>query len=136
MSESQKHIELLKECLHVITELVSDDEKMLIEYDSSETKRPPRVIGGFIPDVFYCYKGVLIIGEAKTYDDFGRDHSKQQYAAYLKEFADYFGETIFVIAVPWQIVTTAKNYFKKLRTEMNLSTKIIIVNELGKVVTV
>ena len=74
----------------------------------------------------------MFIGEAKTELDFDRKHSKEQYDSYLEELDNYDGEGWLVISVPWQIVPTAKNYFKRKKNIKGIQCKIIILNELGK----
>ena len=74
----------------------------------------------------------MIIGEAKTINDFDRTHSRDQYDAYIKECKNFFGKSTLVVSVPWQIVATAKNYFRRLKKVFDADIQIIIINELGR----
>jgi hypothetical protein len=74
----------------------------------------------------------MFIGEAKTELDFERKHSKEQYDSYIEELNNFDGEGWLVISVPWQVVPTAKNYFRRKKLMDGLQFEIIILNDLGK----
>lgn len=130
--ESQSHIDLVKVALKYIRNLVYPDTYDFIEVDSAGNNSTSRVYGNFVPDIFYSYKDMLIIGEAKTADDFFRIHSKEQYAAYIDECNLHNGQALIVVSVPWQLVLTAKNYFKKVKKDKNITFDIVIINEMGR----
>ena len=130
MSESRKHMDLVQIVLDYAKSVIDTDLHGIIQYDSPDTSRPPRLIDNYVPDVYFCYKDLLIIGEAKTLDDFERVHSKKQFQSYIKECAAFPGHSIIVIAVPWQLIHTAKNHFRRLKLDANISTKIVVINEL------
>ena len=132
MSESRNHVELVAVAVKYIKTIVAPDLHAIIQYDSADSLRPTKVIGNFIPDVYYWHADQLIIGEAKTIYDFDRPHSRDQYAAYIKECKNFFGHSILVVSVPWQMVATAKNYFRRLKKEHAADMKIVIINELGR----
>lgn len=91
------------------------------------------MLEGFIPDVYYSYNKLTIIGEAKTEKDLERQHSIMQYKAYIKHLQkriDNGYECILIIAVPWQATISAYKIIKKLAKESN-KLKIIIMDELG-----
>lgn len=133
MGESRKHIDLVKTTYEYIKTIVPYDSIPFIEMDSSETSKPSRVIGNFIPDVYYCYQNILVIGEAKTIGDFDRRHSIEQYSSYLQECERFPGKSVLVLGVPWQIMITAKNYFKRWKRNKETKTIIVIINEMGAV---
>ena len=118
--------------MEYIKTIVAPDLHAIIQYDSADSSRPTKVIGNFIPDVYYWHADRLIIGEAKTINDFDRPHSRDQYDAYIKECKNFFGRSTLVVSVPWQMVATAKNYFRRLKKEHATDIPIIIVNELGR----
>ena len=130
MSESRSHIELVKVAYRYITNLVPEEKHCLIQIDSADSMRPKEVRGGFIPDVQFWDENLYIIGEAKTLNDFEREHSREQYNAYIDECKDFKGKSILVVAVPWQLVITAKNYFRRQKC-VNENFRIVILNELG-----
>lgn len=132
MGESRKHIELVQIAVEYVKSIVPAEMRMLVQYDSADTKRPPMISGSYIPDVYFWNSTLLILGEAKTVDDFERKHSHDQFKSYLQECNHFFGDSFLVISLPWQLVPTAKNYFRRLKKEMNCSTAIVILNELGR----
>jgi hypothetical protein len=132
MSESRNHVELVAIAVKYIKTIVAPDLHAIIQYDSADSSRPTRVIGNFIPDVYFWHNDQLIIGEAKTINDFDRPHSLDQYEAYIKECKSFYGHSTLVISVPWQVVATAKNYFRRLKKEFATDIPIIIINELGR----
>ena len=132
MSESRNHIELVAVAVKYIKTIVAPELHAIIQYDSADSSRPTRVIGNFIPDVYFWHNDQLIIGEAKTINDFDRPHSLDQYEAYIKECKSFYGHSTLVISVPWQVVATAKNYFRRLKKEFATDIPIIIINEWGR----
>lgn len=132
MSESRKHVELVAVAVKYIETIVAPEFHAIIQYDSADSSRPTKVIDNFIPDIYYWHANHLIIGEAKTINDFDRPHSHAQYNAYIKECDNFFGHSTLVISIPWQLVATAKNYFRCLKKEYATNVPIIIINELGR----
>ncbi len=132
MSESRAHVDLVLVAVNYISTLLPPEMRALVQYDSADTKRPPMISGNFIPDVYYWNQNMLIFGEAKTVDDFERKHSREQFTAYLKECDAFWGKSYLVISLPWQLVPTAKNYFRRLKRDLCSSTQVIILNELGR----
>lgn len=132
MGESRGHIELVAIAVNYIKTMVDQNYQSIIQYDSADSQRPTKVIGNFIPDAYFWHDEQLIIGEAKTIHDFDRPHSREQYDAYLMECASFYGSATLVISVPWQLVATAKNYFRRRKKQLGVEVPVIIVNEMGK----
>ena len=130
--ESQEHIDLVKVTYNYISKLVPYENRCLIETDSSENNSSVHVIGNFIPDVYYSFGDLLLIGEAKTELDFERKHSKEQYNAYINECNLFWGEAILVISVPWQIIASAKNYFRRKKNRGEITFNVVILDEMGR----
>lgn len=130
--ESQAHINLVNITAEYIKNIVPEDGHPLIYMDTSGNNNAVRVIGNYIPDVYYNHGGKLVIGEAKTINDFERQHSKEQFEAYMNEFLLFQGECTLVVGVPWQLVITAKNYFMRLRRQMGVDVNVIIINEMSR----
>ena len=131
MSESIEHVCLVKLVYDYIKSIVPEDLNALIECDDATSNKPSRVIGNYIPDVYYCFNELLIIGEAKTYKDYERPHSYSQYKSYVEECTHFNGKSIIVICVPWQHVNSAKNHFRVLKRKHNCNADVIIINEIG-----
>lgn len=131
MSESRYHIELVKIVYEYVKTIVPYDKQALIEVDSVDSLRPTSVDGKFIPDVQYWSEDIYIIGEAKTIKDFDREHSKLQYSAYFEETQKFCGKSIIVIAVPWQLILSAKNLFRRLKRQKGYSATVVVLDEMG-----
>lgn len=128
MTESSLHIELVSIIECAIRKLVSEDNWSLIAVDSAKSKHlPRRMAEGFIPDVLYDFDGLLIIGEAKTGKDVDRDHSKKQYASYVKKCKAFTGEAYIIVAVPWTERITATNLLKQICRNENWTSSHLIV---------
>lgn len=128
MSESIEHITLVKCIEQYVKSSISRELYDFIEIDNGGIK-PSRVCN-YIPDIYFRWGDLLIIGEAKTINDFDRKHSKAQFEAYIDECRWFNGTSTIIIAVPWVLVITAKNYFKAEKEKMNFGGKIIILTEL------
>ena len=86
--ESLKHHNLVKKMNEYIVNY-ENAEISLVESDIFEVNgKVTRMPEGFVPDLYYKYNGLLIIGEAKTDSDFEREHSLQQYISYLKTLSN------------------------------------------------
>ena len=130
--ESQAHIDLVNIAFEYIKNLIPDENRDLLQRDSAGDNSTIRIMGKYIPDIYYNFNNLLIIGEAKTLNDFERLHSREQFESYLTMCEMHLGKSVVVVSVPWQIVSTAKNYFKRLIREKNYTTEVIIINELGR----
>lgn len=132
MSESRDHIGLVAVAVEYVKTMVEPDLHAVIQYDSADSPRPTKVVGNYVPDVYFWHADRLIIGEAKTIGDFDRPHSREQYNAYIEECKSFSGRAVLVICVPWQLVATAKNYFRRLKKSFDTDIPIIIINQLGR----
>ena len=130
--ESQAHIDLVNIALQFIKTTIPAENHELIQMDSAGSYSVMKVIGNYVPDIYYNYAGKLIIGEAKTINDFERAHSQNQFDAYVNECELFKGETLIVVSVPWQLVATAKNYFRRIKTRKKISTRFVVINEIGR----
>lgn len=132
MSESQAHIELVRVALKFIRSKVDPDLHSVIQFDAANSLRPAKVIGNFIPDVLFWHGNQLIIGEAKTVNDFSMPHSYKQYDAYMRECQNFYGQAMLVISVPWEMLATAKNYFRRLKKLYCVNFSIFVIDEFGR----
>ena len=131
MSESLEHQKYVKRIVEYVRHIVPSETYDKICADLPDYVKPSLAYDSYIPDVLYSYKGTLIVGEAKTYDDYNREHSRKQYEAYIRECKNYPGDSIVVIAVPWQLFVTAKNHFVLLKRKYDVDTKIVVISENG-----
>ncbi len=130
--ESGKHHSLVKTIYNYVSNLDYVEEKLIesdiFEVNGQVTKMPE----GFIPDLFYKYKNIVIIGEAKTDKDLEREHSYNQYRSYvnyLKVHLELGFDCVLILAVPWEASITAYRIIKKITEDNNI--KIVIMNEMG-----
>lgn len=111
--------------------MIPEKDICFLKADLFECEKPSLVYGSFVPDVMYCYNGLLIIGEAKTFDDYDREHSYKQYESYMKECQRFPGETYIVICIPWALFISAKNHFKLLKKKYCENTNVIVLTDNG-----
>ena len=136
MGESLQHKEFVERIVKYIEKIIPEDTKGLICADLDGYERPNMTYESYVPDVMYSFDNLFVIGEAKTYFDFARDHSEKQYRAYLNECSKRVGDTKIIISIPWELFITAKNRFRLLKKEMNSETEVIIISENGIVESV
>ena len=117
MGESRTHIKLVEELRNYVanTYFMGERGAVLCDLPESILGEKPPLIGNFRPDVYATDSMTerIIIGEAKTEFDLERDHSKKQLAAFIKECSTY-RKGILVVAVPWDLVVTARQLLKRL----------------------
>lgn len=135
MPESDKHILLVNLLRESIMSIIPSDQSSVLEIDSSSTDKPYAVINGFIPDAFFDFDNITIIGEAKTDADFQRKHSLAQYDAYMDTLDHEYenGKKVYLfVAVSWQICNHAYNFFKSLKKKKGSNCRIIIISDNKK----
>lgn len=116
MSESVQHQKLVKGIIEYVESFVGQDNKCFISSDAAdEMILSPLTEEGFRPDVYYQYGDLLIIGEAKTSDDVGRLHSKQQYDSFLRQCSLFYGKAFFIAAVHWTDKAQMHNILMKIK---------------------
>ena len=121
MGESKNHIQLVDDIYKWVSQSLFNESGISILVDRPESRpgeRPP-IINGFIPDLYVenAPNELLVIGEAKTYKDLERKHSREQFEAFLKKCKTY-ERSIFVAAVPWDYVNLAKSILKNLKKKV------------------
>lgn len=132
MSESLKHQQLVNLIFEKTIAIVGKNNVALIAIDSEKSGNlPPLTVEGYRPDVFYCFNGILIIGEAKTGTDAEKQHSLNQYESYIKKCSLFQGEATLIIAVPWTERITIYNLTQRLRKLYPGDYSIIVIDELG-----
>lgn len=116
MSESAQHQKLVMEIIEYVEALVGQDRKCFISSDVADGMSiSPLTAEGFRPDVYYQYGDLLIIGEAKTSDDVGRLHSRQQYDSYIRKCSLFEGKAYFIAAVYWADKAQLHNILRPIK---------------------
>lgn len=135
MSESLTHHNYVVKIYEKVKDMIPQSDLCFLSADLFECKKPNLVYGNFIPDVMFCHNKLLIIGEAKTLDDYKKEHSYQQYETYMKECSQFPGESYFIICIPWSLFISAQKHFKLLKNKYNVATKVIVLADNGWEVT-
>lgn len=130
--ESNKHHSLVK----IIYDYVIKNEKAeksLIQSDIFEIGgNVTRMPEGFVPDFYYNYDNIIILGEAKTDQDLDREHSILQFNSYINYIRKYISlgyKCKFIIAVPWQASIAAARIMRKIIGDEAI--ELIVLNESG-----
>jgi hypothetical protein len=121
MGESINHIQLVDDIYKWVSQSLFNGSGVSILVDRSESRageRPP-TINGFIPDLYVenAPNKLFVIGEAKTYKDLERKHSREQFEAFLNKCKAY-DNSILVAAVPWDYVNLAKSILRNLKKKV------------------
>lgn len=134
MGESLIHKQYINIIYGYCLDLVPKNHSKLILMDGNDnllSKEVPPIIGGFRPDLYYEFNSLLIIGEAKTKNDYHTRHSLNQYKEYLRYCSHYWGESYLIICCPWMCTADVKNIIKTINKEYKNETNIIILDEIS-----
>ena len=133
MAESFEHHKFVEKIYDYVRQNMVDPESASqIKAELYDCERPQLFNGSFIPDVLYRNTEKLIIGEAKTFDDYKTEHSYQQYESYLNECVNFPGEATMIICLPWELFISAQNHLKRLKMKYKTKTKIVILSDNDK----
>ena len=115
MSESVEHMNFVNRLLEEAKSITPEKFHGFICIDKPDsTEKPPRTRQNYVPDLYYCYNNLLIIGEAKTAKDVDRLHSFSQYESYYSDASNFEGKAILLFAIPWFAKGTIKNILRRL----------------------
>lgn len=132
MAESAVHMAYVKSIQGYVQSLLPECEYIHVLVDSPyEQETPPHVINNFRPDLYYCHNDCLIIGEAKTDDDFNRPHSLEQYISYLTECQSFRGNSLLILSGSWRISPSFANLMRNMQFQNNMHVRVVILNEMG-----
>lgn len=132
MSESNIHIKYVCMLEKQVKNMINKDNYVHILIDSPYSKNyPPLIMNNFRPDLYYNYDNILIIGEAKTDDDFNRSHSIQQYISYFQECLTFRGKAVIILSGSWKISSAWANLMRNIRRNGKFISRVVIINELG-----
>lgn len=133
MPESSKHMMFVEKLFIEAQKIIPNEYHVLIYSDKPEsTEKPPRTKNGFVPDLFYSHKGILIIGEAKTAEDVEREHSLSQYESYFEEALKFEGKAILLFASPWFTKNSLKNIVRSLYKKYRKRIEAHFICEIGE----
>lgn len=132
MAESAAHIEFVSNLGDYVKGMLSLNEHVHVLIDTpSSIDFPPHVINNYRPDLYYNHDDTLIIGEAKTDEDFDRPHSIAQYRSYMKECEMFSGRAIIILSCSWRVSPAFANLIRNIRRSGSYNTQVRIINELG-----
>jgi len=124
VSESAAHITLVNHLVRWVEANTEWSRKaaLLVSLPGTPAGSQPPTIGAFIPDMFLKNElaGFAMIGEAKTVRDLEREHSRNQFVAYMQYLATY-PSSLLLIAVPWTCTAQARSLLQMLQRRNGLS---------------
>lgn len=132
MAESAIHMGYVSLIKEYVESILPEIEHFHILVDSpTSMEKPPHVINNYVPDLYYNHGEQLIIGEAKTDEDFDRPHSLDQYLSYLQECSRFPGDSVLILSGSWRISASISNLLRIMKKKADISVKVIVLNELG-----
>ncbi len=133
MSESKDHRNYIKYLHAKAKDIVPPECKKLILIDSDQctgSEIPSFTEEGFRPDLYYCFRDLLIIGEAKTPNDILTNHSKKQYKSYIRKCSEFKGTSYILLATSWLASPALSDHFRVIVKSVNPSPKVLVLDEL------
>ena len=132
MAESQAHIDLTIILHQYINQILKIDAGyILIDSPESCIGNKPPIIEDFRPDIYAKTKDILVIGDAKTYGDWDKKHSRNQYLAYITECINFKYQSILLLAVPWRLERSVRSRLKHMFPfENHPNIELIVISEL------
>lgn len=132
--ESQTHMEYVRRIASYLEAKFPCVSKTLLYIDLPDShNRPQKVIGGYIPDLYYLDSNLSIIGEAKTQNDVDNRHAREQINAYIDELAVCPHPRHLILCSSIYSVATLSNYARKIRDEKNVSISIHILDDFDRI---
>jgi hypothetical protein len=108
--------------------LAGDEAYIMADLPERRAQQKPPSVNNFVPDVYVSPTSntQLIIGEAKTGYDLDSRHTREQVKAFLRKCAE-LNDSVFVFAVPWDMVRLAKSIVRDLQTEVGAQEVDVVV---------
>lgn len=134
MPESLQHQRLVQ----IMYDFVSlkyfdgDPTPILIDSEAVPSIGHPPSIQGYRPDLFAIQPNtlVVILGEAKSIQDFENTHTLEQLSTFLT-YCTQFPDSVLVIAVPWMIQRSAESLIRILKKRCNAeSVNTLVLHQL------
>ena len=114
-----------------VLQMIPSEQGGFVYVDKPDSAYKPPLVGNFRPDLYFCADNKLIIGEAKTIEDFERPHSKEQYKTYLQECKSYKGDSLLILCSSWVVSLSYKTLIKSIKRQYGFNTKVLIISEEG-----
>lgn len=114
-----------------VLQMIPSEQGGFVYVDKPDSTYKPPLVGNFRPDLYFCADNKLIIGEAKTVEDFERPHSKEQYKIYLQECQSYKGDALLILCSSWVVSFSYKTLIKSIKRQYSFDTKVLIISEEG-----
>ena len=73
----------------------------------------------------------MIIGEAKTKNDYSTKHSLNQYREYIKYCNNFCGDCYIILCCPWMCIPELKIIIRKIKSNYSKDIKIIFLDEIS-----
>ena len=133
MPESITHMEYVKLCgIYIKEHMIPMGNGPFIFFDKPNSLvKPPSLIGGVHPDLYYKRSDLLIIGEAKSETDIDNPHSRKQYEYYFKECECFEGVSYMVFCTSWTSCVTLWNMVRRMKRESGYHAHIVVLCESG-----
>ena len=134
MGESIIHKQFIDRIYNRTLKIIPNNHSRLILMDGNENllfKDIPPLINRYRPDLYYEFNSLLIIGEAKTKDDYSTKHSKNQYTEYIKYCSNYKGDCFLILCCPWECTADLKNIINRINKNYKNNLKIIFLDEIS-----
>lgn len=133
MGETSKHIDFV----YLLKKVVENDKRIdlgLVYIDTPESRNNcPPIINGYKPDLYYEFDDILIIGEAKTKNDLNNKHTKSQLETYISMCANFGGDSMLLVAVPWTENAFASNLVNNILKKIGVSINFKIIDEIQNI---
>lgn len=131
MPESASHAKLVSSLVQWIAATYFAGDTGAILVDSPTSNGKPPVVGGFVPDAFVDAGKIMVIGEAKTWQDVESRHTRDQLCAFL-QWCRLDEQAVLVMAVPWPVTRLAAMILRSLQRKHGCeSVRTVILDKLG-----
>ncbi len=134
MGESTVHKEYINIIYKQTIKIIPKDHTRLILMDGNDNllvKEVPPLINGFRPDLFYEFNNLLIIGEAKTRNDYSSKHSLSQYKEYIDYCKRYNGSAYLLFCCPWDCIMDMKRILMSLIKDDKSKINLFFLDEIS-----
>ena len=131
IAESKLHMDYVNLVEQYVLRMIPSEQGGFVYVDKPETAYKPPLVGNYRPDLYFRADNKLIIGEAKTVEDFERFHSQEQYKTYLQACQTFEGDSLLILCSSWSVAFSFKTLIKSMKKRNGFNTKVIIISEEG-----
>lgn len=123
MAESDDHREYVDIALKYIKSIIPENNVSMVQVDNGcWGSKPERTVDNYVPDIYFVYNRLKIIGEAKTINDCMKPHSISQYESYINDCIHFDGESHIIVVTSIYSVPCICNFFKNKKNKHGLQT--------------